>query len=183
MEKVRLFFKGIAEPTILSDMALVVLVDEENKRSISFICDGTMKQQFAMRRQHPHDCKRFLPEVMAMMLMQTAPPGHFEILITDLKAGVYQTKVHNLFSDAEMDIRLSDAVMLSQICHLPMFIDRELMARQSAPYTGEEQMMVPINVVSNEILQAELDKAVQEENYRLASYIQQELQKRKDQQE
>jgi len=77
-------------------------------------------------------------------------------------------------------LRLSDAVLLHVIAGVPMYIDQKLMQSQSVPFQADmEKVSIPINALDNAKLQEELDKAVEEENYRLASYIQEELNRRK----
>ena len=54
------------------------------------------------------------------------------------------------------------------------------MHRQSVPYREDtDKMSIPINVLTTDKLKEELQRAVAEENYRLASIINGELRNRK----
>ena len=55
------------------------------------------------------------------------------------------------------------------------------MLKQSSPYSENQmQMPIPINSLDTKKLQEELDKAINSENYRLASHLKEELDKRKN---
>ena len=74
---------------------------------------------------------------------------------------------------------MSDAILLHVVAGVPMYIDEKLMASQSVPFQADmSKISVPINTLDTETLKAELEKAVEEEDYRLASYIKEELNKR-----
>ena len=67
---------------------------------------------------------------------------------------------------------MSDALLLHLIKGVKLLIDSHLFAVISQPYTGDEhQAYLPIDVLSNEQLEVQLERAVKEENYRLAANI------------
>ena len=76
-------------------------------------------------------------------------------------------------------IRASDAILLSFISNIPLFIEEKLMKRQSVPYRrSSEGVAMPLNAISNKMLQEALDKAVEDENYELASHLRDEMRRR-----
>jgi len=76
-------------------------------------------------------------------------------------------------------IRMSDAVLLSVISRIPLYIDATLMQRQSTPYNPDVRgISVPINTIDLERLNQELDRAIEAEDYRLASYLHEEILRR-----
>jgi bifunctional DNase/RNase len=76
-------------------------------------------------------------------------------------------------------IRMSDAVLLSMISDVPLYIDGALMEQQSIPFQeANTRVSIPINTLDIDKLKEALDKAVDEENYRLASVIKDELGRR-----
>jgi protein-arginine kinase activator protein McsA len=53
------------------------------------------------------------------------------------------------------------------------------MMRQSVPFREDARgMSIPVNSISEEMLQQALDRAVSEENYELASYLRDEMKRR-----
>ena len=58
--------------------------------------------------------------------------------------------------------------LLSFISNIPLFIEEKLMKRQSVPYQRSSNgVAMPLNAISNKMLQEALDKAVEDENYEL----------------
>ena len=56
------------------------------------------------------------------------------------------------------------------------------MQKQSTPYVPDTQgISIPINTLDDEHLSRELEKAIEAENYRLASTLHEELQRRNKQ--
>jgi DNA polymerase III delta prime subunit len=81
--------------------------------------------------------------------------------------------------DVNIPIRISDAILLNVFSMIPMYIDEELFRKQRSFYTPHTSgLVIPINTISLERLKTELQKAIAEENYRLASSIHEEIQKR-----
>ena len=102
-----------------------------------------------------------------------------ELLVYDIVDGQYQTSLLNKRSLVIKTIRMSDAILLHFLSKIPLYIDDNLMARQSAPYQPETcSLSVPINSIDTKRLNEELEKAIAAEDYRLASYLHHELQKR-----
>ena len=78
-----------------------------------------------------------------------------------------------------MIIRASDAVLLSLVGDIPLYIESGLMLRQSVPYNENSRgVSLPVNTISDEMLQAALDKAIADENYELASHLRDEKKRR-----
>ena len=77
-------------------------------------------------------------------------------------------------------IRASDAVLLSMVADIPIFISETLMRQQSVEYTGKKTgVTVPINAISIPMLEESLKKAIDSENYEMASKLRDEINKRK----
>lgn len=78
-----------------------------------------------------------------------------------------------------MSIRASDAVLLSYISDIPLYIEKEMMYRQSVAYRKNAgDMPLPINTISNDMLDKAMQKAINDENYELASLLRDERQRR-----
>ena len=76
-------------------------------------------------------------------------------------------------------IRISDGVLLAYLADFPIYIDEQLLMRQGVPYDDSQtRVSVPVNIISNEMLQEALERAVSEEDYKKASQIRDELRRR-----
>lgn len=62
---------------------------------------------------------------------------------------------------------------------MEIYADHGLMTKQSAEYNPNfTQMAVPVNVITDKMLEESLRKAIENENYELASSLRDELKKR-----
>ncbi|MBR1469358.1 MAG: bifunctional nuclease family protein [Prevotella sp.] len=179
MERVRLVFKGISEIVGSEEIGLIILTDEAELRQLAVPCDKAMMEQFRMRLHRVPVMSSLLPEVLWHVIsMQTNL--QFEIRVNDIIDGQYRASLVNTETLEPTNLRMSDAVLLSHMAHIPIFMDRLLMEKQSVPYDREARgVAIPVNTISTEMLREALDKAVEDEKYELASYLRDELRKRK----
>ena len=179
MSRIQLHFNGISEVVGNSKMSVIVLTDMEKKRALSFVCDEIMKYQISFRLSDKTLSKTFVPEVLIHLLKDLVDIQRFEIMIHGIDEGEYKVALLDANALSSYPIRLSDAVLLSLICSLPLYIDTKLMLKQSEPYKlNSSRMSIPINSITTQQLKEELKKAIEQENYRLASYIKEELENR-----
>ena len=76
-------------------------------------------------------------------------------------------------------IRASDAVLLFIVADIPFYIESVPMKRQSVLYKENSRgVSLPVNTISDEMLQSALDKAIADENYELASHLRDEKKRR-----
>ena len=179
MNKIRLVLKGVSEIVGDDNLGLLVLTDVAQTRQLSIVCDKQMEYQFGMRLGKVPVTKNMLPEVMAQVLSQQTTLN-IEMLIYDIVDGQYQTLLVNADTLQSVPIRASDAILYAFVSQCPLFIEERLMMRQSVPYSSDAPgMAIPVNSISNSMLQSALDKAIHDENYELASHLHDEIQRRK----
>lgn len=178
MTKERLFFKGVSEIVGTDDLGLLILTDESKERQITIVCDKAMAVQIELRVKKLPITRIMLPEVMSKLLSSYAD-SDFELLIDDIIDGQYRTLLYNRTTLTPMWIRASDAVLLSLVGDIPLYIESGLMRRQSVAYRENSRgVSLPVNTISDEMLQAALDKAIADENYELASHLRDEKKRR-----
>ena len=160
-------------------MCVIMLTDERETRCLNIICDKTMSQQLQIRTGHLDICNCLLPEVLMKFLGDYVPVKKLEINIQNILDGQYLVGLMNTDNYAIHRIRLSDAVLLHLIADVPLYIDEQLMKMQSSPYTeNQTKLSIPLNTLETEKLKEELQRAIEDEDYRLASNIKEELNKR-----
>lgn len=174
MNTVRLIVKSVSEIVGTSQLGLLTLTDEAEERQITIVCDKTMAMQIELRMRGGKT-DRLLPEVLWTTLksISNAP---MEIHITGVDDGQYRAVTcYGPEWIRPIPIRMSDAVLLNVIGDVPIFINSDLMERQSVPYNkGARGVALPVNTISNEMLQSALNKAIDEENYELAARLRDE---------
>lgn len=174
MSKIRLVFKGVSEIVGTDDLGVLVLTDEKEQRQITVVCDKAMALQAELRVQQLPLTQIMLPEVLCKVLADQTEI-RLEILISGIDDGQYRVLLYNKETLEPVLMRASDAVLLSMAGNIPIYIDHDLMMRQSVPYREDSRgVSLPVNTISDEMLQAALDKAVEEENYELASQLRDE---------
>ncbi len=178
--RTRLLFKNIAEIVGGDGMAVVTLTDTDGKRAITAVCDSQIKQQIGLRNNTAFRTRsHLLPEVLVSLLSESIGLARYEIEIYDIDNGEYKTVITDTEDLSQYRIRLSDAILLTRVSPIPLYISTELMRRQSVPNSDDtDKMSIPINVLDTAKLKEELQRAINAENYRLASIINGELRSR-----
>jgi bifunctional DNase/RNase len=178
MQKVKLNLQGVSAVVGTDDLGLLVLVDENKNRQITITCDRNMLYQFGLRMKGL-STSHLLPEILWQIMSEYEDSKSFEILISNICDGKYTVLLNNTLTYTQLQMRASDAILLSMIGHLPIYIDAKLMLSQSIPYDKNAQgVSLPINILSDDILNKALENAVKNENYELASHIRDELKRR-----
>ncbi len=163
-------------------LSVVVLTDSENRRAMNIICDDAMTQQLLIRVHHLPNEELMLPETLIQMFVVNGPYAKqdYELLVYGVKEGQYLTELTCIPTGVSVPIRISDAILLSIVADISLYIDEMLFLRQSAKYVPHTSgLVIPINTISLEQLNEELKKAIADENYRLASSLHEEIKKRK----
>lgn len=180
--RIRLYFREMAQIVDSCGLSVVVLTDVQCRQALTIICDEPMTQQLLIRINHLPGEETMLPEVLTRLLMEQGryQEQDFEMLVYDVCDGQYHTVLTCLPTGMSVPVRISDAVLLSTFTDIPLFIDSMLFLRQCSSYAPHTSgLVIPINTISLDQLNEELQKAIAEENYRLASSIHEEIKKRK----
>lgn len=180
MCNVRLKFKGLSQILGSDNLVLAVLVDVAEQRQLVIPCDRHQAYQIRLRMD-PNMLKErndLLPEVLAeLMPFSFLLTYRFEIYA--LHEGKYMSCLRNTETGEKKNIRCTDGILLSLITGMEIYADRGLMTKQSAEYNPNfTQMAVPVNVITDKMLEESLRKAIENENYELASSLRDELKKR-----
>lgn len=180
MNKVRLLFNNVSKILGNENIGLIILTDELKTRQLSIICNKDTEEAIDMRIRKMPETKEMLPEVLTNML-KAKGTDKYEIHIEDVDNGQYITVIKNISNDDAFRIKASHAILLSIISEIPVYTTNELMQKQSNVFLGKgEKLSLPINVVTNSMLEESLKKAIEDENYEIASKLSEELKKRKN---
>ena len=178
MSRVRLFYKDISDIVGSEGFSIVRLIDADEQRTICVICDQNMTAQLSIRHNRVPGREQMLPEVLCSMLLDEGR-NDLELMVYDIQDGQYCVTLLNRRTLSLKPIRMSDAVLLHYISKIPLYMDASLMMRQSIPYKPETSgLSIPINTLDTDWLNKELKRAIEAEDYRLASNLHEELKKR-----
>ena len=162
-------------------LSVVVLSDSAGSWALTIVCDEPMTQQLLIRFHHLPGEQHMLPEVLTKLLFQTTDTSaaDYELLTYDVADGQYKTMLISRTTDISLPVRMSDALLLSTLSRIPLFIEEQLFRRQRSWYTPHTSgLVIPINTIGLDRLREELQKAIAEENYRLASSLHEEIKTR-----
>ena len=175
MKRIRLRFESIQQVAGSDELAIILLTDEARKNALSVVCDEPMTRQIVLRLQSPGHCKTMLPEALVAMLGEP-----HEMMVFGLHDGQYQVVLADASYQRNYRLRMSDAVLLSIISGFPLYIEEMLMRRQCVPFDEQATgIAIPINTMDVERLNLAMQKAIDEENYELASKLRDEMKRRK----
>jgi bifunctional DNase/RNase len=176
MKRTLLRFENLQQIAGSDELSVILLTDEPRKRALSVVCDTDMTRQLLIRlRGNAKVYHTMLPEALLQLL-----PSSYEMMIVGVYDGQYQVMLMDTEDGNSVRVRTSDAVLLSIISHIPLYIEERLMAQQSVPYDEHATgVAIPINSMDIPRLRAALKNAVEEENYELASQLRDEINRRK----
>lgn len=178
MDKIKLKLLGMSEIVGLEDVALLTLVDVNEQRQLIVTCDQQMRKELQMRMMDKPGLKQRYPEVVAGLLKAECSM-QLEVLISGEKDGEYITELCDVLTGRRFQIRCSDGILFSLVYDCPVYATQDLMLHQSVPYkAGTNKVALPVNIITNEMLELSLKKAIETENYEMASNLRDELKKR-----
>ena len=105
-----------------------------------------------------------------------------EIRIAAVQGGI--TYCHILYTEKETYhmiryCKASDCLILAYTFGCPITINNELLEQQYMREVGDGTYSIPVNSVNIEALEEALQRAVEDENYELASQLRDEIERRK----
>lgn len=179
--KIKLHYKSISEVVGVDEVGLITLLDELEQRQLNIVCDKFIVDQIQLREMgQAIESNMLLPEALLSLLQPEQEPP-FELFISAIDGGEYIAELRMEHATRAVKLRASDAVLLSIITQQPILIDDQLMNFQSVPYQAHSKSMaLPINTLTSKMIKKSLEKAIEEENYELASQLRDELNSRKD---
>lgn len=178
MDRVKLSIFGVSEIVGLEDVALLGLVDEQKDRQLVVTCDKKMVCLIKKYMTNEPHVGMLFPQVMADVL-KAQGCYDLEVWITDVNDGEYKTEVVDGISQKHFPIRCSDGVLFSLVSNAPIYATGKLMMKQSVPFRlGESKIGLPLTILSEQMLQMAMKKAIETENFEMASNLRDELNKR-----
>lgn len=179
----------------VDDIAIIMLTDMEEKRQVSILCDMDSKYHIDLRTHAvriisddgtvigppPSDLTRLmLPEVLCSIINYMTDL-QLQVVITNVLDGKYQAVIEDINTGTTFPVRASDAVLLSvSNKHIPLLIEEALWDYQSLPLMKDSTgVALPINTLTDDMLNASLERAIENEHYEQAKQLKEEIDRRK----
>lgn len=192
MKKIELNIVGLSYSQAQSNSYALVLGETNGKRRLPIVIGHYEAQAIALELEKMKP-SRPLTHDLFYNFAKTFGINIVEVQITKFHEGIfYATLVcDNGISLHEIDSRTSDAVALSIRFHCPIFTTEEIMSQagilfedeeassDSTDDTSGEQLSSSLRGLGISELEAELQQAIEDEDYERASMIRDEIRKRK----
>ncbi|WP_278372338.1 bifunctional nuclease domain-containing protein [Segatella bryantii] len=177
--KIELKYWHISEVVGVDATGVIILVNQEETKQLSITCNQSDCKEIQLLNSEGNDAERRLPSVFAKVLAQFSD-AHFYVLIHGIVDGEYKVVLVNSETLDMVPIRAADAIILALASHLRIYISEELMKQQQVDFDPfSSSMRMPINGISDSMLQQALNKAIAAEDYEMASHIRDEVNRRK----
>ena len=177
-DKVRLKLVGISEIVGIDDVSLLALVDEALERQLVVTCEKNMRKDFLMYLEKKKEANLRAPKVLGRVLDDCGIHG-LEVHILSAQDGVYETNIVETQHNKHFPIRCSDGVLFSVAARVPLYAPAWLMESHSVPFSPDgDRVGLPLTALSESMLRLALNKAIEAEDYELASNLRDELNKR-----
>lgn len=160
---------------------ILSLTDEQEERAVSVVTSRSMAYEFRDIQDKAVNTKDRLPFVLCH-LIDKGLGFHHRISFHGVKDVGLQANLVDLVTDEHIPLRQDDAVLLSVVAGIDMYADIDVFRYFSTPFNNKTmQVALPILSLPDKMLQVALKEAINQENYESASYIRDEINRRKQQ--
>jgi hypothetical protein len=191
MNKIKLKYMGIQLMVNNTDIGIISLVDESETRHLSIVCDKFTKFQFDLRsglantEEEPVQAigenagRTLLPEAL-MGIISYMTDLKLCVVVTNVVDGIYRAVIEDERTGTTFPVKATEGVLLTLANkHVPLYAEATLWQYQSVPLKkGQPGVAIPINSLTKEMLEASLEKAIENEEYETAKHIKEELDRR-----
>lgn len=174
----KLEFYGVSQVQGLEDIALLCLVDKQRGRQLVIACEKDMREKIMDYMKQTPGREKLYTHVMADII--SAQEGcDWKVVITDVVDGVFITEIVDDAHDRHFPIRCSDGILFALLAKVGIYAVTQVMVRQSVPFeAGATKIGLPLTVLSDHMLEVSMQKAIECEDYEMASNLRDELKKR-----
>ena len=178
MDLVPLQLKGIAKIVGNDDLALLELVTNDGLKQLPIVCESTMVHEFGLRLSNVPIRNKLLPEVL-WQAFGSGQQEKLQIIYADFHEGEFKVFLHHDETNEQWQVRASDAILLALIGGIPVYAEQKVVDRCATPVdTSGKGVAMPLALLPTELLREQMEKAVANEDYEMASLLRDELKKR-----
>lgn len=155
------------------------LIDENEERVVSIVTNRSLANEFRDIQDKNVDTQNHLPFVLCS-LIENGLGFHHRIQFHGVKDVGLEASLVDLLTDKHIPLRQDEAVLLSVVAGIDIYADMDVFRYFSTPFSKKAvQVALPILSLPDNMLQVALKEAVKQENYESASYIRDEINRRK----
>lgn len=185
---VRIKFKYTQEIVQAKFINLIILTDEEEERQLVVITDKPTAANISatFESKKTEITRKAFFERSALYVVLSLLPAEMKKLmfihIDGLRDSQYHAHLVRRNADINEDmheLRISEAVLLSIVSGIPLYIDDHLWRIQSTPHhRNSNGTSIPMNTLPLPMLKEALQDAISKENYEMAKLLNDEIHNR-----
>ena len=174
----KLKYQGVFDIPEGDGTCVITLTDMNEKRSFAVLAERKNALELKDHFNTEVDTSRRLVDVLCRMIGERW--NDYYIRLEGMHDRGFKTFLCNQESGTEVPIHPDEAVLLSQMAQIEICASLETFQKYSMPFDRNVQTVaLPILGLPNSLLEKALEKAVSEENYESASFIRDEINRRK----
>jgi bifunctional DNase/RNase len=151
-----------------SKRMLPLLLCEEEMQTLSMVMNPTTRGRIPLT-----ECVKHMTDVFGIIVeeveISSVLDGRYTALMTCCQNGLRE----------HVRVTAVDAVVMALVYRCPIYIRATLLERQVPYQQGKDSVVLPIDTLTVELLEEALQRAVKNENYKLASRLRDELIRRR----
>jgi len=185
---VRIKFKYIQEIQQAKFVHLLILVDEKEQRQLVVITDKPTAMNISIThesKEQPLTRKKYFERSALYAVLRHLPEEMKKLMyihIDGLVDGQYSAHLVRRNADINetpQELRISEAVLLSIVADIPLYIDDHLWKIQSTVHNAQSNgTSIPTNTLPLPMLKKALQEAIEREDYELAKNLNDEINNR-----
>lgn len=181
-------FKQLMEIKQAKLVGLIMLVDMEEKRQLIVVTDHPTSMYISATseaKRHSQARSKFFERSALYAAVSLLPDEMRKLMyvhVDGLFGGQYQAQLIRRNADINEEphlLRMSEAVLLSIVSDIPMYIDDHLWRIQSTVYKkNSSETSIPMNTLPLDMLKEALRQAIDKEEYETAKLLNDEIHNR-----
>lgn len=185
---VKLKFKAMQEIRQTNLVGLLVLVDEDEERQIVVVTDRPTAINISATyeaKKSPIAMEKFFNRSALSAILSYLPEEMKKLMyieVSGLINGQYNAQLFRRnadFMEPPREIRMSEAVLLSIVSDIPIFIEEHLWRIQSTVYKPNSSgTPIPMNTLPLNMLKKALQDSIDNEDYETAKMLNDEIHNR-----
>lgn len=171
-------YQGVFDIPEGDGSCVITLTDMNEQRSFAVLAERPVAMELKNHGNQLVDTSHQLVDVLCRLIGERWE--NYFVRLEGMRDRGFKAMLCNGADGSEMPIRPDEAVLLSRIAKIDICASLETFQKYSMPFDRNvATVALPILALPDSLLEKALEKAVNEENYESASFIRDEINRRK----
>lgn len=161
-----------------TEASIITLADEQQTRMLTAIGETAVANAICIR-EHDKELTKFSCVETMFKMLKSHGQVDCELHITEIECMHYKVCIYDKVTDMKFPVKFADGILIAVVTNSPIMIKEDLMKKKAAKYRKDNKHFVaPINEISKDLLNKNLEQAISDEDYEKAAIIKKELDRR-----